>query len=270
MLSKDNHGLYGGLTKLSIEEIPECIRCGEPMKYCGYQHYWGCTNPDCPPGRSRFPFNLAEEMLQLEQESKNKKRSSKIDFKKLTKISMKKIKEETIIFSEDTGKWCLRPYPNHPNGCPNINREECFPFARFLRDIIGNYNYFYLVYINFNFAKYKELRKEENPEFFNSENRLKCLIYWQNSVKKLLKEKIERIISQNRDFLIAGCGPGMKIKGYKYYAYSMEAMGINVFSTLKLNKIQFELRPKNMIILCCLICAKNSLNLTRQIKLVEV
>jgi len=255
---------------LSKEEIPECIRCGDKMEYCGYQHYWGCTNPDCPPGRRRFPFNLAEEMIKLEKESKKKKRLSNIDFKELTKISVKKIKEETIIFSEDVEELCLRPYPNHPKGCPRFDQHLCPPYAPFLGDDIDYYNHFYLVYINFDFGNYKELRKEENPEFFNSENRLKCLIYWQNSVKNLLKGKIERIIDQNTDFLIAGCGSGMKIKGYKYDVYSMEAMGINVFSTLKLNKIPFELRPKNMIILCSLICAKNSLKFKKQTKLNEV
>jgi hypothetical protein len=255
---------------LSKEEIPNCIRCGTPQEYNPYQNFWYCTDPDCPPGRSRFPFNLAEELLKLEKENKEKKNLTKIDFKELTKIKIKKIKEKTIIFSEDVEEWCLRPYPNHPNGCPNFNHHLCLPYAPFLRDYIDNYSYFYLVYVHFNFAKYKESRKEENPEFFNSENRLKCLLYWQNSVKKLLREKIERLIHLNTDLLIAGCGSGMRIKGYNYDVYSMEAMGINVFSTLKLNKIPFELRPKNMIILCSLICAKNGLNFKRQKKLDEV
>lgn len=56
------------------EEEHNCGRCGEPMSYCGYQHYWGCTNPDCPPGRRRFPFNLAEEMIKLEQEQNRNNR----------------------------------------------------------------------------------------------------------------------------------------------------------------------------------------------------
>ncbi len=47
----------------------------------------------------------------------------------------------------------------------------------------------------------------------------------------------------------------------------MEAMGVNVFSNLKLNKISFELRPKNRIILCSLICSKRVLNLKTQKKL---
>ncbi len=207
---------------------------------------------------------------EIEKENKEKKNTTKINFKELVKISVKKIKEETIIFSEDVEEWCLRPYPHHPNGCPNFNNHLCPPYAPFLREYIDNYNHFYLVYAKFNLAKYKELRKEENPEFFNSEDRLKCLLYWQNSVKKLLKEKIERLINQNTELLIAGCGSGMKIKGYNYDVHSMEAMGVNVFSTLKLNKIPFELRPKNLIILCSLICAKNSLNFKEQRKLDEV
>ena len=63
---------------MSKEEIQECIRCGTPQEYNGYLHFWYCPNPDCPPGRSRFPFNLAEEMLKLEKENKEKKNQIKL------------------------------------------------------------------------------------------------------------------------------------------------------------------------------------------------
>ena len=55
---------------MSKKEVLKCIQCGEPMSYCGYQYYWGCTNPNCPPGRSEFPFNwMREELLKKRKEA---------------------------------------------------------------------------------------------------------------------------------------------------------------------------------------------------------
>jgi hypothetical protein len=58
---------------------------------------------------------------------------------------------------------------------------------------------------------------------------------------------------------LLGCGSGFNnkdIKRYQKEVYSMEAVGINVLSTLRLNKIDFEIRPKNKILLVCLVCIK--------------
>lgn len=257
---------------MSKEEIPECIRCGKLEEYNPYQNFWYCPDPDCPPRRSRFPFNLAEEMIKLEQENKKKKNLAKIDFRKLTIINIKRIEEKSIIRYPEVLDFCYYPYPGHPNGCPNIDKCHSDKKIPYFSEVVKNskFTHYYLISINFNFAKYKTFRKKENPEFFNSEARLKCLIYWQNSVKKLLKQKIEDLINNQNSLFIAGCGSGMKIKGYNKYVYSMEAMGINVFSTLKLNKIPFELKPKNKIILCSLICAKNKLKFKKQKRLDEV
>ena len=256
---------------MSEEEIPECVRCGKSQEYNPYQNFWYCPDPDCPPERSRFPFNLAEEMIKLEQENKKKKNLPKIDFRKLTLINVKRIEEKSIISYPEVLDFCYYPYPNHPNGCPNIDKCHSEKKGPYFSEVIKNskFTHYYLVYINFNFAKYKVLRKKENPEFFNSEARLKCLLYWQNSVKKLLKQKIEVLINNQNSLFIAGCGSGMRIKGYNQYVYSMEAIGINVFSTLKLNKIPFELKPKNKIILCSLICSKNELIIKKQKRLDE-
>ncbi|MFW9970918.1 MAG: hypothetical protein ACFFDF_12035 [Candidatus Odinarchaeota archaeon] len=195
-----------------------------------------------------------------------------IAFEKLTEISVKKIEEKTIIYYPEVLEFCSRQYKNHPKGCPNIDKCHSEKKAPYFNEVIykNNFTNFYLIYINFNFKKYKELRKKQNPEFFNSEARLKCLRYWQNSVKSILKKKIEELIQQQNNLFIAGCGAPMRVKGYNEYVYSMEAMGINVFSTLKKNKIPFALKPKNKIVLCSLICAKNELKFKKQKRLDEV
>lgn len=162
----------------------------------------------------------------------------------------------------------MRSYPNHPKGCPNYNSRLCPPYipshVPSLIDLIVDYDHFYLIYAEFNFAKYKELRKQENPNW--TSNQIKCLLYWQNSVKKLLKEEIEQIIDPSfiNNILILGCGSSMKIKWHKNDIYSMEAMGVNVFSTLKLNKISFEINPQNKVILCCFLASEEELKLKKQ------
>lgn len=125
-----------------------------------------------------------------------------------------------------------------------------------------------MIYAEFDFLTYWVLRlleaiKTKNLDYWTTQ-RLKSLLYWQNSVKKLLKSKIEQLIkfSQNNLF-IAGCGSEMKIKGYKYNVYSMEAMDINVFSTMKLNGIKLAIKPEFKIYLVCLLCSEEKINLTK-------
>ena len=45
-----------------------------------------------------------------------------MDFKRLSKLSYKEIKEETIIHYPEVRDFCSLPYPDHPKGCPNIKK----------------------------------------------------------------------------------------------------------------------------------------------------
>ncbi|KKM72884.1 hypothetical protein LCGC14_1416030 [marine sediment metagenome] len=183
-----------------------------------------------------------------------------MDFVKLTELNCKEIKVSTIIwYPEVFEELCYYPYPNHPNGCCNTIKCRTLNVPSFgIINDRGEYSHYYLVYLEFDFKKYKELRKIENPDFFNSENRLKCLIYWQNSLKKIIKDYLEWLYILNPPFYVLGCGSGFKLSFQKQVA-SMEAVMINVFSTLKLNKINFEIKPKNRIILCNLLCSKKEI-----------
>ena len=110
------------------------------------------------------------------------------------------------------------------------------------------------------------MRKEENPDFFNSDARLKCVIYWQSSVKRLLKDEIKHMYNNNfiyDNYYLLGCGSGFNDKllnKFQYKIYSMESIGIDVFRTLKNNNIDFELKPKNKVVLVCLLCSRMNLN----------
>ena len=185
----------------------------------------------------------------------------------LVTIEELEINKDTIHLTKKTKLWCQLPYKNHKKGCINYNCLLCPPNSPYFKDFINDYKHFYLVYAIFNFKRYKELRKLENPKFFNSEARLKCVIYWQNSVKSLLRKKIKHMYIKNfiapSNFYLLGCGCGFTdklLKILQIIIYSMESVGIYVFKTLKNNNIDFELKPVDKILLVCLLSSKVDLN----------
>lgn len=182
----------------------------------------------------------------------------KIEIRNLIKIQHQEIERNTIITNKETREWCLRPYLDHPKGC--INYSKCISEETpFFDDIVKMLvlTKFFLIYADFNFAKYIENRRAINPK--KSERQIKCLLYWQNSIKGMLRAEIIGIYNYNHllnnpcKFYVMGCGSVEYLLGRK--VYSMEALGINVFSTCKLNKIELERDPKEKIKLNCLICS---------------
>lgn len=192
------------------------------------------------------------------QEEKPKPEIVDIDISKLTKLKWKKIEIDKIVTTKEC--WCQRPYIRHPKGCPNYGKNELCPgddkeIPKF-EDMKDGYQFFYLLYAKFDFKTYLELMKKKFPDW--SENKRKTNIYYQKSIQKLLKDKIKELMIKNPPFFIIFCGSGLKdakINRRQQKVYSMEAMGINVFSTCKWNKIKLERKPEKIIRLCCLLCS---------------
>ncbi len=183
-----------------------------------------------------------------------------MEFKELIQIYHKKINKDTIILLPETLDLCSRPYRDHPKGCPNIEKCKKIKVPNFgILNSKYNFKHFYLIYAVFNFKKYIEIRIKENPEFFKSPGRLQCNRYWQNSVKKQIKKKLEALRTINPFFYVLGCGSGFKLSFQNPIA-SMEKVCINVFSTMKLNSFKLEIKPKNRIVLCNLLCSYDKLN----------
>lgn len=178
-------------------------------------------------------------------------------------IRLKEVKYNTICFTPKTQKWCSLPYPGHPNGCPNYNKSEfCPPNVPFLKCILNNFNYFYLIYAKFDLKKYKNLMLDKHPYW--TEKQATCVLYWQNSIKKILKDFIKKIFIENpkNNFYLFSSGSGYKCHIFKQNnIYSMEATGINVIKTLKDNDINFEIKPKNFVLLVNLLCAREKIRI---------
>lgn len=165
----------------------------------------------------------------------------------LVKIYHTEINPETIIFNEKIREFCKRAYPKHKNGCPNYNKNPlCPPQAPYRKDILKKHSNFILVWANFDFKSYKEKMKENHQTW--SEKQITCVLYWQGSLKKIIKDYIVKNLQYNELF---GCGSGF------LDSQSMESAGINVFSTLKLNKIDYEIKPVDKIVLVALLCLNN-------------
>lgn len=190
--------------------------------------------------------------------NKNKK------FKKLSNVYCKKIKPETIVFTKKTKLWCQLPYNNH-SCCMNYNKNKsCPPHSPYLEELKNYFNYFYLVYLKFNFKAYKLIRKKEHPNW--SKKQLENLLWWQRPVTNILRDKIIDIFLNNKNkliyFLCSGSSISYKnMNTYQDKIYSMESVGIYVFETLKNNDIDFELKPKNTITFVSLLCSYKKLKI---------
>jgi len=193
-----------------------------------------------------------------------------MNFENLIELNHKKIDVNTIIHYPEVEDFCWYPYPNHPDGCPNRIKCQMLNVPDFGTILdYGKFTKFYLIYLIFDFKRYREIREKENPIFFNSEGRLRCNRYYQNSLKKIIKNYIENLNEINGDFYVLGCGSGFKLSFQKQVA-SMEAVCINVFSTMKLNGIKFEIKPNNKIIFCSLICSKKKLSFKKEPKQISI
>lgn len=165
-----------------------------------------------------------------------------IKFDDLVKIHEKEIPGSSIVFTRATQKMCTLPYEDHKKGCPNYGKSSlCPPLAKYRDDIINRYNKFILVYAVFDFKKYKELRKQEHVDW--SDRQLANVLYWQSSVRKMLKDYVAR---KQFDEILGAGNFGV--------CQSMEASGIYVFKTLRNNGINdFEIKPKSVVYMVCLL-----------------
>ena len=132
---------------------------------------------------------------------------------------------------------CIKPYYNHPKGCPNFNKKEGCPPGAKLFDKYFDLNYpVYAIYNVFDFKSHVE-KMRKNPKCISwSEHQLKCLLYWQPKARKKLlvgiKEFIKEFnIKQKLEYEMVTCP---------------EAMGINITETMRNVGIELEWPPVNV------------------------
>jgi len=207
-----------------------------------------------------------------------------VDIEPLLTFHTKIIDRQTIHFDPKVRSYCCMPYKNKKR-CPNYNKSEtCPPKSKYLeKEVYENYNNYILYYAILDFDVYKQQMMLDNPQWVQRDEKnniisysggVECVLYWQNSMKALLKNyikeqlhitgKIDDYFYDNRDrMLLLACGSGIsdypKKKDVvpKIQFQSMESAGIHVFDTLKNNHIEVEEKnPQHKIVLVCLYCEK--------------
>jgi hypothetical protein len=125
---------------------------------------------------------------------------------------------------------CFKPYPRHPKGCPNFGkRDTCPPKALYYDKVYDLTKHVYAIYNVFDFKEHVDKMKSKHPLW--SENQLRCVLYWQGSARKSLKNKILEFLKENREYQVETCP---------------EAMGVNVTETMKNVGIILEWFPENV------------------------
>ncbi len=130
--------------------------------------------------------------------------------------------------------FCKFPYHGHKNGCPNFNNHDlCPPKIKTLENyFILNKDLFFIIE-EFDLKSHIEKMKQKHPNWTTLQ--LRNLLYWQNSVRKNLKNKVENFINNHVD------------RNKLTYTLLPEAMGVDVFSTVTKLDIPIERNPINRI-----------------------
>ncbi len=142
-----------------------------------------------------------------------------------------KVNDELVIDYKCRG-YCKLPYHGHKNGCPNFNvHDDCPPKVGLVKDIFNLNKDLYFIIEEFNLKNHIEQMKIKHSNW--SLLQLKNLLYWQNGVRKRLKEKIHRFIRTKDCNMI--------------YTLLPEAMGVMVIDTALKLGVPIEKRPENRI-----------------------
>jgi len=125
---------------------------------------------------------------------------------------------------------CVRPYPNHPKGCPNFNKRDlCPPRQRLIGSVIDLDRPTYVVWNRFDFGDHVNRMRTKHPEW--STRQAECCLYWQGTARKQLRGKVA-------DFL------GTQPNGSKLIVLTCpEACGVDVTKTMLSLGVALEWPP---------------------------
>lgn len=127
---------------------------------------------------------------------------------------------------------CVKPYPNHPKGCPNFGKRAiCPPQCKRFPYVYNTRLDIWALWAEFNIGAHVERMRKRHPLW--THRQLSCCLYWQGTVRKFLRESIAKWVGENKkeypDLAVTTCPEGM---------------GINVTATMKQIGVSLEWPPK--------------------------
>ena len=126
---------------------------------------------------------------------------------------------------------CVKPYYNHPKGCPNFSKKPgCPPECSQLKDLIllNIKQPIYAIFNKFNFKEHCDRMRAKHPEW--TQRQVECCLYWQGTARKSLKEKVKMFLTKHPHYDIVTCPEGN---------------GVNITETMKNAGIILEWPPVN-------------------------
>ena len=136
-----------------------------------------------------------------------------------------------------TAQWCQLPYPDHPNGCPQYGQRDCCPpQAPSIDDFIDLARQHWFLITEFDLAQYLKTMAEKHPDW--TPKRLRCLLYWQGSIRKEQRDNIAVFHTEHTGTA---------------HTLLPEAMGVNVLATLTHVGIEVEKHPETKILKVALV-----------------
>ena len=138
---------------------------------------------------------------------------------------------KNIVINKSVRMLCVRPYSNHPKGCPNYGKRAlCPPQVKTIDEIFSINKGFWVVWIDFNFSVHCKKMKRKHPHW--TQRQIECCLYWQGTANKMLKEAVKNFLGSNDNWRPIFCP---------------EAMGVNMTATMKKLGVELEWPPKNMV-----------------------
>ena len=128
------------------------------------------------------------------------------------------------MISDRVGKWCQSPYSNHPKGCPNYNATvKCPHQAPLIGELFDLKKSLCFVHSEFDLAVHVAKMEKKHPEW--TLKQCKCVLYWQGTSRKQLKDRIREAMAD---------------LGADTVAMVPEALGVNVYATARLAGLNLE------------------------------
>ena len=128
---------------------------------------------------------------------------------------------------------CVQPYPLHPKGCPNVGKcDRCPPEAPMFNNKFDMTKPIYAVINEYDLAAHVARMKAKHPDW--SDRQLRCVLYWQGTARKQLKEKIGAVLAEQR------------FHGYEA-TWCPEGMGVNVTETMMQVGVELEWPPEQTV-----------------------
>jgi hypothetical protein len=179
-----------------------------------YNKYDAKTDNWLVPQRQLFALQKkANELLGcVEEETQKTMNERNVD-------GFEELKEIVWDSRANDGTWCSLPYPIHPKGCPRF--PICVKNRLTQDELIKENRRWFAVIETFDLKHHAALMKQKHPDW--SERQCRCLLYWQNHVRKKL---LNRTYEYSRKL-----SPSYLHKA-NIILEVPEANGINVFATM--------------------------------------